>query len=77
MLEGICQAGPHLTKLEHLDINSLLLQVCQLGLCRSLVFHQLSVLVPELALCGFQLVPVCCQLLQSQTALVGNPHTCS
>ena len=44
-----------LTKLEHLDIYSFLLQLCQLGLSGSLVLEQLHMLVPQLLLSQFQL----------------------
>ena len=50
----------HLTKLEHLDIHSLLLKLCQLVLGGGLVLDQLGMLMPELPLSCFQLMPVIC-----------------
>lgn len=52
-----------LAKLEHLDIDSLLLQLSQLVLSGSLVLHQLHMLMSQLPLSRLQLCSLICQLL--------------
>ena len=59
----------HLAKLEHLDINSFLLQLGQLVLGGGLVLQQLHMLMLQLPLCCLQACPLLCQLLQRTPGL--------
>ena len=61
---GAVQRAADLAKLEHLDLYSLLLQLCQLLVGGGLVLEQLHMLMAQLALSRLQVCPLFCQLLQ-------------